>query len=241
MPSADLATVISSSCSAVVGQAEPVSHAAAATAAAAERTIYVRCVCEWSGFRCLRFAFLDTGETDAWRCMACVDASLPCCRCYCEACFPEDDYDPSEQPFGPGAASVAESVALARADETFSPTAAGAQTDDALAIAPVLLDYARVDPSLLCVERLEQERQMVEVSDRQRHEEHHLARADSSLTNRTSELYSGRPRMAGGAIPSPSPTEYVAKRASETSEIVEQQREALEAYGLAVPKTASEK
>ena len=142
VPPAALATIIPSGCAAAAGSAQPASSAAAAAAGAAEQTIYVRCGCEWSGFRCLSFAFLDTGEADAWRCTPCIDPSLPCCRCFCEACFPEDDYDPSQRPFWPVTASGVDSEELARAGATSSPTAAKAETDGALAVAPVLFDHA---------------------------------------------------------------------------------------------------
>ncbi len=96
--------------------------------------------------------------------------------------------------------------------------------------------------NLLCFERLERKRQMVEEAYRQRSEEQKLLKAASnSASVLTSELFSGRARMAGGAVISPLLIEYVAKRAGENSEILKQQRKALEARGLAAPKAGGKK
>ncbi len=96
--------------------------------------------------------------------------------------------------------------------------------------------------NLMCMERLERKRQMIEESYRQRAEELKLQKAISTNPMAvTAELYSGRPRMAGGAIVDPSLIEFVAKRAAESSDILRQQRKALEARGVAAPKAAGKK
>ena len=96
--------------------------------------------------------------------------------------------------------------------------------------------------NLLCFEILERKRQMVEEAYRQRADEQKLLKAAShSAAVLTSELFRGRARMAGGAIISPLLIEYVAKKAGENSEILRQQRKALEARGLAAPKAAGKK
>ena len=96
--------------------------------------------------------------------------------------------------------------------------------------------------NLLCFEILERKRQMVEEAYRQRADEQKLLKAaSSSAAVLTSELFRGRSRMASGAIISPLLIEYVAKKAGENSEILKQQRKALEARGLAAPKAAGKK
>ena len=52
----------------------------------------------------------------------------------------------------------------------------------------------------------------------------------------TAEAFAGRPQMAGGAIAMPALLQHVAKKAAESSEILKQQRKALEARGVAMPK-----
>ncbi len=96
--------------------------------------------------------------------------------------------------------------------------------------------------NLLCFERLERKRQMIEESYRQKSEEARLLKAISSNPMAmTNELFSGRLRMAGGAIVCPSLIEYVARKAAENSEILKQQRKAIEVRGLAAPKAAGKK
>ena len=96
--------------------------------------------------------------------------------------------------------------------------------------------------NLLCFEILERKRQMVEEAYRQRADEQKLLKAaSSSAAVLTSELFRGRSRMAGGAIISPLLIEYVAKKSGENSEILKQQRKALEVRGLAAPKAAGKK
>ncbi len=74
---------------------------------------------------------------------------------------------------------------------------------------------------------------MIEESYRQRAEESKLLRTIATNPMAVaSELFSGRVRVAGGAIASPSLFEHVAPRAAESSEILKQQRKALEARGL---------
>ena len=81
---------------------------------------------------------------------------------------------------------------------------------------------------------------MVEEAYRQRADEQKLMEAAShSAAVLTSELFRGRARMAGGALISPLLIEFVAKKAGENSEILKQQRKALEARGLAAPKAAA--
>ena len=57
----------------------------------------------------------------------------------------------------------------------------------------------------------------------------------------TADLLAGRHRLAGGAVISPLLIEHVAERAAENSDILKQQRKALEARGLAAPKAAGRK
>ncbi len=57
----------------------------------------------------------------------------------------------------------------------------------------------------------------------------------------TAELFAGRVRMAGGAIVSPRLIEFVARKAADNSDILKQQRKALEVRGLAAPKAAGKK
>ncbi len=83
---------------------------------------------------------------------------------------------------------------------------------------------------------------MIEESYRQKAEEARLLKAISSNPMAvTNELFSGRVRMAGGAIVCPSLIEHVARKAAESSETLKQQRKALGARGFAAPKAANKK
>ncbi len=96
--------------------------------------------------------------------------------------------------------------------------------------------------NLLCFERLERKRQMIEETYRQKAEEQRLVKAaGSNAAAITNDLFSGGSRMTGGAVVSPLLIEWVAKKASDQSEILRQQRKALEARGLAAPKAAGRK
>jgi hypothetical protein len=96
--------------------------------------------------------------------------------------------------------------------------------------------------NLLCFERLERKRQMIEESYRQRAEEVKLLKAVTTNPMAvTAELFAGRVRMAGGAIVSPRLIEFVARQAAANSDILKQQRKALEFRGLAAPKAAGKK
>ena len=96
--------------------------------------------------------------------------------------------------------------------------------------------------NLLCFERLERKRQMIEESYRQRAEEVKLLKAVTTNPMAvTAELFAGRVRMAGGAIVSPRLIEFVARKAADNSDILKQQRKALEVRGLAAPKAAGKK
>ena len=96
--------------------------------------------------------------------------------------------------------------------------------------------------NLLCFERLERKRQMIEESYRQRAEEVKLLKAVTTNPMAvTAELFAGRVRMAGGAIVSPRLIEFVARKAADNSGILKQQRKVLEVRGLAAPKAAGKK
>ena len=91
--------------------------------------------------------------------------------------------------------------------------------------------------NLLCFEHLERKRQWIEEGYRQRLEDSRFQKSqgkDGSAL--TAEAFSGRPRMAGGAIICPALIAHVARKAHEDSELLRQQRKALEARGLAAPK-----
>ena len=91
--------------------------------------------------------------------------------------------------------------------------------------------------NLLVFEKMERKRRWLEEHDRQKYEEVQLSknqgRGGSMLM---AEAFAGAPRMTGGAIIMPALVEFVAKKASEDSEIMKQQRKLLEARGLAAPK-----
>ena len=54
----------------------------------------------------------------------------------------------------------------------------------------------------------------------------------SDLTASTAEHFSGKPRMAGGAIVSPALLKHAAERAAQGNDILKQQRKAAEVRGL---------
>ena len=62
------------------------------TFGAGSGAVRARCCCTWSGFPCIRVAYVDEGEARGWRCAQCLDPHAPVCRCPCEACRPDDGY-----------------------------------------------------------------------------------------------------------------------------------------------------
>lgn len=91
--------------------------------------------------------------------------------------------------------------------------------------------------NLMAFERLERQRQFVEEIYRQRSEEARMVKyAGRDAAALTQEAFSGKTRMACEAIIAPELLSHVARKAAESSEILKQQRKALEALGLAVPK-----
>jgi len=91
--------------------------------------------------------------------------------------------------------------------------------------------------NLMCMEKLERKRQYIEETYRQQSEEARLSKhAGRDAASVTADIFAGGARLAGGAIIAPSLLEHVAKKAAESSEILKQQRKALEARGLSVPK-----
>ena len=85
--------------------------------------------------------------------------------------------------------------------------------------------------NLECFERLERRRQFVEEVYRQRAEETKLTKSKDP-TSITEQAFYGRPKMAGGAIIDPRLLAHVSKKAQEESELLRQQRKALEARGM---------
>ncbi len=83
---------------------------------------------------------------------------------------------------------------------------------------------------------------MIEETYRQKADEQKMIKAaGQNIASLTSDLFAERHRMSGGAIVSLLLIERTAKRAAESSEILKQQRRALEARGLAAPKAAGKK
>jgi hypothetical protein len=91
--------------------------------------------------------------------------------------------------------------------------------------------------NLLCFEALERKRQWVEESYRQKLEEDRLVKFGSGKDPGaiTAEAFAGQPRMLGHSVVMPELISHVAKKASEDSEILKQQRKALEARGMLAP------
>ena len=104
--------------------------------------------------------------------------------------------------------------------------------------AAVTIDQLDIS-NLQCFEQLERKRQFWEECYRQRLEEQKLVKhAGKDAASLNLEAFSGRARMAGGAVISPLLITHVAKKAAEDSEILKQQRKALEARGITPPKPA---
>ena len=83
-------------------------------------------------------------------------------------------------------------------------------------------------------ERLERRRQMIEEGYRQRLEEQKMSKALSKDPSQiTASAFAGKTKMAGGALVCPELITYVSKKAMEDSELVRQQRKALEARSSA--------
>lgn len=92
--------------------------------------------------------------------------------------------------------------------------------------------YDQLDISNLAGhERLCRRLQFVEEGYRQRLEEKRMA-TNKDLTATLSEHFSGRPRMAGGAIVSPALLKHAAEKAALDNDIVKQQRKAAETRAL---------
>ena len=91
--------------------------------------------------------------------------------------------------------------------------------------------------NLLCFETLERKRQWIEESYRQKLEERRIQKFGGGRDPGaiTAEAFAGRPRMLGHSIVNPELIAYVARKAAEDSEILKQQRKALEARGLSLP------
>ena len=83
--------------------------------------------------------------------------------------------------------------------------------------------------NLACFERLSRHKQFIEEGFRQRLEEKRMSASITDGVSLCADFFAGRPRMAGGAIVCPLLITFVSKCASEDSEILKQQRKALEA------------
>jgi hypothetical protein len=96
----------------------------------------------------------------------------------------------------------------------------------------------QVDASnLICFEQLERRRQFVEETHRQRREAEQFNKngKPTSASAIAERAFSGTYSQVGGAVICPALVEFAAKRAHEESELLRQQRKALEAH-TAAPK-----
>ena len=92
--------------------------------------------------------------------------------------------------------------------------------------------YDQLDVSnLACFERMLRRIQLIEEGHRQKIEEKRLDKS-RDLASTMAEHFSGRPRMAGGAIVAPTLIKHAAEKAAQDNEILKQQRKAVEARVL---------
>jgi hypothetical protein len=99
-------------------------------------------------------------------------------------------------------------------------------------ILETLLSYDQVDISNLAgVERLVRRLQFVEEGYRQKLETKRMEKS-TDFSGSMAEHFSGKPRMAGGAIVSPALLKHAATKAAEDNDILKQQRKASDVRGL---------
>ena len=99
-------------------------------------------------------------------------------------------------------------------------------------ILETLLAYDQVDISNLAgVERLVRRLQFIEEGYRQKLESKRMEKS-TDFSGSMAEHFSGKPRMAGGAIVSPALLKHAAEKAAQDNDILKQQRKAAEVRGL---------
>jgi hypothetical protein len=118
-------------------------------------------------------------------------------------------------------------------DNKLTPDDAGVGEHEVAAeVLETLVAYDQLDISNLAgVERLLRRQQFIEEGYRQKVEAKRLEKA-TDLTASMAEHFTGKPRMAGGAIVSPALLRHAAERAAQDNDILKQQRKAAETRGL---------